>query len=122
MQQLREKLSSIELIDQSAAYKLTENQTMYLDAFGKQESVEYFAKQWMALKEAETQVFQLSQLKQSAQLETLEKDLALIEEIDWQPGEEELSPVGMPAVRRETDERGEPCRLGTIMGRSNSMR
>ncbi len=39
-----------------------------------------------------------------------------------QPGEEELSPVGMPAVWRETDERGEPGRLGTIMGHCNSMR
>ncbi|HEX2583265.1 MAG TPA: AAA family ATPase [Chlamydiales bacterium] len=89
LQELREQLSSIELIDQSAAHKLSEQQILYLDSFCQRESAERFAVQFKALKEAEIRVAQLMQRKQSMPLESLEKDLALLEEVNWQCGEEE---------------------------------
>jgi DNA repair protein RecN (Recombination protein N) len=86
LQELKQRLSSVELVDQSAAHKLSENQTDYLDAFGK---IDPFSVQFASLQEAEKRVSELSELKRSAHLEKVEEDLALIEEIGLQNGEEE---------------------------------
>ena len=86
LQELREKLTSVELIDQSAAHRLTENQIEYLDAFGQ---IESFASSFETLKEAEDRLAQLLAFKESSRMERMEEELALIEEIHWQDGEEE---------------------------------
>ena len=87
LQELREKLSSIELIDQAAAHKLSENQREYLDAFGKIDDL--FTGQFQALKGAEKRALECLELKKSANVSKIEEDLAEIEKVHWQSEEEE---------------------------------
>lgn len=86
---LKEK-SNIEVIDQNSAQKIFDEQKNMLDAFAKlEEEAALFEKQHAEEKRWEAKLQQLLQTPRERELEWAQKDLAWIEELNLQPGEEE---------------------------------
>jgi DNA repair protein RecN (Recombination protein N) len=84
------ELSQIEIIDQNSASQVFERQKQMLDAFaGIEEETALFEKAHSQEKVLEAKLITLLQIPKERELEWAQKDLAWIEEINWQEGEEE---------------------------------
>lgn len=81
---------NIEMVDQSSSHTILDQQKTMLDTFaGLSEEVDTFDRSYMEEKSMDAQLQKLLQTPKDRELEWARKDLELIEEIDWKPGEEE---------------------------------
>ncbi len=86
---LRESIN-IEMVDQGSAYTIFDQQKDMLDMFaGLTDEVGQYANSYAEEKNQEAALQQLLQTPKERELEWAIKDLALIEEVNWQAGEEE---------------------------------
>lgn len=87
--QLRE-IADIEMVDQSSSQTLVENQKRMIDSFGNLTSeAQRYEASYQEEKEWDEELLKLQQIPKDRELEWAQKDLALIEEVNWQPGEEQ---------------------------------
>ncbi len=82
--------SDIELVDQSSSHSILEQEKRMLDTFANLlDKVKIFELAYGEEKALDTQLQKLLQTPKDRELEWAQKDLSLIEEVDWKPGEEE---------------------------------